>query len=245
MRADSGAVIMSGRGTMTSRTTVSPNSKMEWISSFSSSSIDESSSEATSAIARISCSVANGPSGSPRPGSTTLAMPTSRCATGPNGAGDGDDDRRQPQRHPVGVLDREGLGRHLREDEQDQRHPDRRYEFGPAVQVPGHQDRGEGRAADRAHQRQQEHDVQVRRDVLHDLLEGLRPAPALLGQPVGPRAPGPRDRHLGRRQEARRPGPGAGRRSPRASRVAHGIVTPEYRSCRSHIAARSPSSSWS
>ena len=51
---------------MTSRTSVSPNSKIEWISSFSSSSIADSS-EATSAIARISSSVTNGPSGSPRP----------------------------------------------------------------------------------------------------------------------------------------------------------------------------------
>ncbi len=42
-----------------------------------------SSSEATSAMARISSSVANGPWGSPRPGMSTLATFTSRRATGP------------------------------------------------------------------------------------------------------------------------------------------------------------------
>ena len=46
----------SGRGTMTSRTMVSPNWKMEWMRSASSSSISDSS-EATSAMVRISCSV--------------------------------------------------------------------------------------------------------------------------------------------------------------------------------------------
>ena len=52
----SSTATMSGRGTMTSRAIVSPNSKMEWISSFSSSSISPSE-EATSALARSSCSV--------------------------------------------------------------------------------------------------------------------------------------------------------------------------------------------
>ena len=65
--------MMSGRGTITSRTIVSPNSKIEWISSFSPSSIC-SSSDATSAIARSSCSVTNGPCFRPLPGMITFAI---------------------------------------------------------------------------------------------------------------------------------------------------------------------------
>ncbi len=77
---------MSGRGTITSRTTVSPNSKIEWMSSRSSVSIDASCA-ATSAIVRISSSVTNGPPRSPFPGMTTLARPIKprvRTRNGPN-----------------------------------------------------------------------------------------------------------------------------------------------------------------
>src|SRR5437899_1873283 len=65
---------MSVRGVIASRTTMSPNSKIEWISLRSSRSM-ASSSAATSAIWRISSSLTNGPSLRPRPGSTTLARP--------------------------------------------------------------------------------------------------------------------------------------------------------------------------
>ena len=65
---------MSGRGSITSRTTVSPNSKIEWMSLRSSPAM-ASSSAATSAIVRISSSVTYGPCLSPFPGSTTLATP--------------------------------------------------------------------------------------------------------------------------------------------------------------------------
>ena len=75
--------MMSGRGTITSRAMVSPNSKIEWMSSFSSSSISPSS-EATSAEARSSCSVMNGPSRSPLPGISALASRTRLFATGPS-----------------------------------------------------------------------------------------------------------------------------------------------------------------
>ena len=59
---------------MTSRTTVSPNSKIEWMSSRSSVSI-ESSSAATSAMVRMSASVVKGPDRIPLPGNTTFAKP--------------------------------------------------------------------------------------------------------------------------------------------------------------------------
>ena len=67
---------MSGRGTITSRTTVSPKVKMEWISSRSCGSMLPSSCP-TSAIVRMSPSETNGPCLSPFPGSSTFASPMS------------------------------------------------------------------------------------------------------------------------------------------------------------------------
>ena len=58
---------MSGRGTMTSRRMVSPNSKIEWIISRSSSSMTSSRS-ASSTMALISSSDTNGPLFRPLPG---------------------------------------------------------------------------------------------------------------------------------------------------------------------------------
>ena len=65
---------MSGRGRITSWVTVSPNSKIEWMSRRSSRSIS-CSSAATSAMVRRSSSVTNGPSFRPLPGSITFARP--------------------------------------------------------------------------------------------------------------------------------------------------------------------------
>ena len=70
----SGIATTSGRARITSRTTVSPNSKTEWMSSSSSSSI-EPSSEPAEAICRISSSLTNGPCRSPFPGRITFASP--------------------------------------------------------------------------------------------------------------------------------------------------------------------------
>src|SRR5947209_5900078 len=67
-------VTMSGRGTITSRTTVSPNSMIEWMRARSSCSMT-SSCWATSAIASSSSSEMNGPSLRPLPGMMTLARP--------------------------------------------------------------------------------------------------------------------------------------------------------------------------
>ena len=64
-------VTMSGRGTITSRATVSPNSMMLSMSSRSSCSIT-SSSAAASTMPSSSCSLTNGPSLRPLPGSSTL-----------------------------------------------------------------------------------------------------------------------------------------------------------------------------
>ena len=65
---------MSGRGTITSRTTVSPKSMIEWMSARSCDSITSSSS-AWSAMARSSCSDTNGPRFRPLPGRMTLVTP--------------------------------------------------------------------------------------------------------------------------------------------------------------------------
>jgi hypothetical protein len=66
---------------MTSRTIVSPNSKIEWMRSFSSSSIVPSSVPA-SAIALSSASETNGPCFRPLPGRITFATPI-RSRVGP------------------------------------------------------------------------------------------------------------------------------------------------------------------
>ena len=118
--ASASTAIMSGRGSITSRTTVSPNSKIEWISSRSSVSISASSA-ATSAIERISCSVTNGPSARPRPGSTMLARPMKPRVSRRSGAKlrDEDEQARHEQHGALGVRDRVGLGRDLGEGEED------------------------------------------------------------------------------------------------------------------------------
>ena len=76
-------VTMSVRGTMTSRTTVSPSSKTEWIISRSPASISAVS-PARSTRSRSSASDSNGPSRKPRPGVTALPSATSSRASGPS-----------------------------------------------------------------------------------------------------------------------------------------------------------------
>jgi hypothetical protein len=70
------------RGTITSRTIVSPSSKTEWIISRSPDSMTLLAS-ARSTISRSSASEANGPSLNPRPGVIALPKTMSTCATGP------------------------------------------------------------------------------------------------------------------------------------------------------------------
>ena len=110
---------MSGRGSITSRTTVSPNSKIEWMSRRSSRSMT-SSSAATSAIVRISSSVTNGPSFRPLPGSTTLAMPMSsrEKPAQRREVGEEPQHRRDRERGAFGVLDRVRLRRDLADHEE-------------------------------------------------------------------------------------------------------------------------------
>src|SRR6266540_3581196 len=73
---------MSGRGTITSRRMVSPNSKIEWIISRSSSSMTSPRS-ASSTRARISSSETKGPLARPLPGATTLPMAMNSRVSGP------------------------------------------------------------------------------------------------------------------------------------------------------------------
>ena len=81
VEAPASTVTMSVRGTMTSRTIVSVNSKTEWMSSRSSSSM-RSCDAASSTMSRSCSSDAND---APRatPGVTRLPSATSPCASGP------------------------------------------------------------------------------------------------------------------------------------------------------------------
>ena len=72
-----GIIAMSGRGTITSRTTVSPNSMMLSISSRSSCSIT-SSAAAAPTMPSSSCSLTNGPCLSPLPGQQHVGQPDQR-----------------------------------------------------------------------------------------------------------------------------------------------------------------------
>ena len=76
------STVMSGRGTITSRTIVSPNSKIEWISSFSPSSIAPPPRRRRRS-ARSSCSVTNGPCGRPLPGHDHVRQLHRGRASGP------------------------------------------------------------------------------------------------------------------------------------------------------------------
>ena len=60
---------------------------------------------------------------------------------------------------PVGAFDREGLGRHLGEDEEQQRHPDRRDDLPRPVEVTDRERGRDRRASDREQQGQEQHDV--------------------------------------------------------------------------------------
>ena len=158
---------MSGRGTITSRTIVSPNSKIEWISSFSSSSISPSS-DATSADARSSCSVMYGPCFKPLPGMSTLASSQQTLRERPEqrGVRKHQDRRRQQRRRDRSAGSRTSWAS-----------PPRRRTAGcvmaivemispAAAEVPHGERRGDRRAADRGEQREQQHHVQVGRGVL-------------------------------------------------------------------------------
>ena len=78
---------MSGRGTITSRTTVSPNSMMLSISSRSSCSIT-SSAAAAPTMPSSSCSLTNGPCLSPLPGSSTFVSQISAREISRSGGND-------------------------------------------------------------------------------------------------------------------------------------------------------------
>ena len=87
---------MSGRGTMTSRATVSPNSMIDSISSRSSRSIT-SSSAAASTMPSSSCSDTNGPCLRPLPGRITFVEADQR-------PGDQLQGREADERAVIGVL---------------------------------------------------------------------------------------------------------------------------------------------
>src|SRR5712692_7604742 len=121
--ASASTQIMSGRGTMTSRTTVSPNSKIEliiWRSCVSMTSSDS----ATSSIDMISSSEATGPRGRPWPGRInrkTRLMAISSVTSGRSAVPSPHRPGRE-QHHLVGPLQHPGPGGDLGELEEDEGH---------------------------------------------------------------------------------------------------------------------------
>ena len=129
-RADASTVTMSVRGTITSRTTVSVNSKTEWMSSRSSSS-RTSSSVASSTMLSSCSSLRRTATRAMRPGVTRLPSATSPCASGPRmtrtprtiGAA-------QPQQ-PFGVRAADAARARADEHERDAGHDERRQRAAP------------------------------------------------------------------------------------------------------------------
>ena len=109
---------MSGRGTITSRTTVSPNSMIEWMSWRSSRSIT-SSSTATSARASSSSSDTNGPVLQALAGEDHVGQADQAPGQQPQRreAARGGHQRGGEQGGPLGVLHGPGLGHRLGEHE--------------------------------------------------------------------------------------------------------------------------------
>ena len=115
-----GTMIMSGRGTITSRATVSPNSMMLSMSSRSSCSMT-SSLAAASTMPSSSRSETNGPSLMPLPGRIQLAKAISAWVTMRSGQNLTSHERRPggEQGGLLAVQHRPRLGDGLGEDEQD------------------------------------------------------------------------------------------------------------------------------
>ena len=117
--ASCGIIAMSGRGTITSRTTVSPNSMMLSISSRSSCSIT-SSAAAAPTMPSSSCSLTNGPCLRPLPGSSTFVSQISAREISRSGGNDTSTltKRAVAERRPLGVQHRPRLGHRLGDDEE-------------------------------------------------------------------------------------------------------------------------------
>ena len=117
-----GTMIMSGRGTITSRATVSPNSMMLSMSSRSSCSMT-SSSAASATIPSSSRSDTNGPPLMPLPGRIQLAKPIRPWVITRSGQNRTSQDvgRAVDQRRLLAVQDgprlRDGLGEHEQHDD--------------------------------------------------------------------------------------------------------------------------------
>ena len=97
------------RGTITSRTIVSPSSKTEWIIARSPDSMTWLAS-ARSTSSRSSASEENGPSLKPLPGVRVLPTRISSCGSGPRIRVEDHDEPGAEQRDPLGVLPAEVRG---------------------------------------------------------------------------------------------------------------------------------------
>ena len=188
---------MSGLGTITSRTIVSPNSMIWWMSWRSSRSIT-SSSTAASAMASSSCSDRNGPCLRPFPGDEHVGQ----ADQGPGEKShrreldDGGDDRGDPQHGAIGMLDGERLRHRLGEDED---HDDLEHDCEQHTQGSGpplRQDAHEAGCGQVAQQHEQQDGVEELLGVLDQAEQLLAALLALLGEGQGPDPVGAGERRL-------------------------------------------------
>ena len=180
---------------MTSRTIVSPNSKIEWISSVSSRSM-EPSSLPSSAIVRKSASDTNGPVRQALARQEDVGQTDQRARGQGEHAPEEPDERRDGERGTVGVQHAERLARRLDQDEVQQREADRHERDAEPAVGPLRDDRDEDRGPVLAEHHREVDRVEVPGRVGLDPIEQDRVAPALLDERERPNPRHPRQRSL-------------------------------------------------
>ena len=196
---------MSMRGTITSRTMVSPNSMTEWMKLRSSDSI-ASSSWATSAMASTSDSVTRDvrPVGPNQP--ITVSAIDNRKLRDPLDRPELQDpahDRRGGQRRRVGVLHRVVLRDRLEDDEDDDHFADGGDEEPGGAEEPAGEHADHRRRDQLADQHQQQDRVEELLRRLRELDERLRAVATLVAQRARPRLVHAHERRLGDGEEPR------------------------------------------
>ena len=196
---------MSMRGTITSRTIVSPNSITEWMKLRSSEAI-ASSSWATSAIARTSDSVIRWVwRVSPKRPMTPWAIESSKLRDPLDGPEleQGTDDRRRRERRVVGVLDREVLRDRLEDHEDHHDLAHRRDEHARGAEESTGEHADHRRRDQLADQHQQQQWVEELLGRLGELRQRLGSASSLVSKRTSARLVHAHERGLGEREEAR------------------------------------------
>ena len=198
---------MSGRGTITSRTTASPKSMIEWMKARSVVSIT-SSAWATSAMASSSDSVTlERATFSPAAADEQVGQPDQGVGDAPHqgepdhGAHDGG----RQQGGPLGVVHGPVLGDRLEEDEDDDHLEHGGHEHAQAAEPGRGQHPDQGGRDQLADQHQQQDRVQELLGVLDEAHQLAGPAPVVVEQGLGLHPRGAHQAGLGEGQEARQP----------------------------------------